>query len=252
MSDNVSTVPSVSSNGPVTPGSDNLASRLVGVIFSPQATFARIVARPAWIAALAVITITVSLITFAFLSTEAGQTAWLDQQVRQREAFGSPMNEEQYAQMEKIAPYVRYFGGGATLVFVPIVSMIMSGLLLAIFNALLGGSATFKQVASVVAHAGSVSLVQQAFLLPLNYFRESLSSATSLGLFVPFLDEANIVSRFLGTIDLFIIWWLIVLSIGLAVLFRRKTAPIFWSFMGVYVVIALVIALVMRGASGGA
>ena len=38
----------------------------------------------------------------------------------------------------------------------------------------------------------------------------------------------------------------------MGVLFRRKTAPIFWSFMGVYVVIALVIALVMRGASGGA
>ena len=69
---------------------------------------------------------------------------------------------------------------------------------------------------------------------------------------MPFLDESNILSRFLGTIDLFIVWWLIVLAIGLGVLYRRKTAPIFWSFMGVYVVIALVIALVMRGASGGA
>jgi hypothetical protein len=154
--------------------------------------------------------------------------------------------------MEKIAPYVGYIGGGSTLVFVPVVSMVLSGLLLAIFNALLGGSATFKQVASVVTHAGAVSIIQQLFILPLNYARESMSSATNLGLFVPFLDESNIISRFLGTIDLFIVWWLIVLAIGLGVLYRRKTAPIFWSFMGVYVVIALVIALVMRGASGGA
>jgi hypothetical protein len=94
--------------------------------------------------------------------------------------------------------------------------------------------------------------VQQIFIFPLNYARESMSSATNLGLLVPFLDEGNLLARFLGTIDLFIIWWLVVLSIGIGVLFRRKTAPIFWSFMGVYVVIALVIALVMRGASGGA
>ena len=250
MSDNVS---SAAPSAPVDAvGGDHLLARLVGVVFSPKATFTRIVARPRWLLALAVVTLVVSLGTLAFLSTETGQTAWLDQQVRQREAFGSPMNAEQYAQMEKVAPYVGYIGGGSTLVFVPVVTMVLSGLLLAIFNALLGGSATFKQVASVVSHAGAVSIIQQLFVLPLNYARESMSSATNLGLFVPFLDESNILSRFLGTIDLFIVWWLVVLAIGLGVLYRRKTAPIFWSFMGVYVVIALVIALVMRGASGGA
>ena len=233
-------------------GADHLLARLVGVIFSPQATFTRIVARPRWIGALAVVTVVVSLVTFAFLSTEAGQTAWLDQQVRQSEAFGRAVDAEQYSQLEKIAPMVGYIGGGTTLVMVPIISMVLSGILVAVFNALLGGSATFKQTAAVVAHAGAISLLQQLFIFPLNYARESMSSATNLGLFVPFLDESNILSRFLGTIDLFIVWWLIVLAIGLGVLHRRKTAPIFWSFMGVYVVIALVIALVMRGASGGA
>ena len=246
----------VSSGVPTAPvqttEADHLLARLIGVIFSPKATFTRIVARPRWIVALAVVTLVIGLATLAFLSTEAGQTAWLDQQVRQREAFGSPMTPDQYAQMEKIAPYVGYIGGGTTLIFVPIVTMVLSGLLLAIFNALLGGSASFKQVAAVMSHAGAVSIIQQLFILPLNYARESMSSATNLGLFVPFLDESNIVSRFLGTIDLFIVWWLVVLAIGLGVLYRRKTAPIFWSFMGVYVVIALVIALVMRGASGGA
>jgi hypothetical protein len=250
MSDNVSSGAPTAPIG--TAGADHLLARLIGVIFSPRETFTRIVARPRWIVALAVVTLVVALATLAFLSTEAGQTAWLDQQVRQREAFGSPMTAEQYAQTEKIAPYVGYIGGGTTLVFVPVVTMVLSGLLLAIFNALLGGSATFKQVASVMSHAGAVSIIQQLFILPLNYARESMSSATNLGLFVPFLDESNIVSRFLGTIDLFIVWWLVVLAIGLGVLYRRKTAPIFWSFMGVYVVIALVIALVMRGAAGGA
>jgi hypothetical protein len=250
MTDNVSsgslTAPTATSGG------DNLLARLVGVIFSPQATYARIVAQPRWLGALALVTVAISLITFLFLSTEAGQTAWLDQQVRQAENFGSPLDEKAYQGLESFAPNVRYVGAGFTLVIVPIMTVVIAGILLAIFNALLGGSASFKQVAAVLSHAGAVSLVQQLFIAPLNYARESMSSATNLGVFVPFLDESNIISRFLGTIDLFIVWWLIVVAIGLGVLYRRKTAPIFWSFMGVYVVIALVIALVMRGASGGA
>jgi len=36
-------------------------------------------------------------------------------------------------------------------------------------------------------------------------------------------------------------------SIGLAVLYKRKTAPIFWSFMAIYAVIALVGAALMKG-----
>ena len=251
MSDNVS--PGATTAPVEAAGADHLLARLIGVIFSPQATFARIVARPRWVGALAVVTLVISVATFAFLSTEVGQAAWLDQQVRQSEAFGSPMTAEVYSNMEKnVAPIVGYIGGGTVLVMVPVISMILAGILFAVFNAVLGGAATFKQAAAVVSHAGAVSVLQQLFIFPLNYARESLSSATNLGLFVPFLDESNIISRFLGTIDLFIVWWLIVLAIGLGVLYRRKTAPIFWSFMGVYVVIALVIALVMRGASGGA
>lgn len=250
MSDNAApATPSVPADAP---GSDHLLARLIGVIFSPQATFARIVARPRWVGALVVVTLVISLCTLGFLSTEPGQTAWLDQQVRQSEAFGQAMNAEQYAQMEKIVPFVGYIGGGTVLVMVPIITMVLAGILFAVFNAVLGGAATFKQTAAVISHAGAVSVLQQLFILPLNYARESMASATNLGVFVPFLDEGHIISRFLGTIDLFIVWWLIVLAIGLGVLYRRKTAPIFCSFMGVYVVIALVIALVMRGASGGA
>ena len=249
MSDNVSVGTSAP---PAATGGDNLITRLVGVIFSPKDTFGKIVARPRWVGALAVVTLVVATLSFAFLSTEVGQSAWLDQQVRQTEAFSGQVTEQQITQFESIAPKVAYFGGGFTLVLVPIFNLVLSGILLAVFNAILGGSASFKQVAAVLAHSGAVSILQQLFIFPLNYARESMSSATNLGLLVPFLDEGNLVARFLGTIDLFIIWWLLVLAIGLGVLYRRPTAPIFWSFMGVYVVIALVIALVMRGASGGA
>jgi hypothetical protein len=154
--------------------------------------------------------------------------------------------------MERMLPMMRYIVPGSQLVMMPLITMVVAGILFAVFNALLGGAASFKQVAAVVTHSGAVTLVQQLFVAPLNYARESMSSATNLGVFVPFLDEGHILARFLGTIDLFIVWWLLVLAMGLAVLYRRRTSPIFWSFMGIYVIIALVIAVAIRGASGGA
>jgi hypothetical protein len=69
--------------------------------------------------------------------------------------------------------------------------------------------------------------------------------------FLPFLEEGSLPARFLGMIDLFLVWWLVVMGIGLAVLYKRRTSPIVWSLLGTYVVIAGIIAGVMRLFSGG-
>ena len=80
----------------------------------------------------------------------------------------------------------------------------------------------------------AVTVVQQVFVTPLNFVRESMSSATNLSVFLPMLDESSFLAKFFGTIDLFLIWWVVVLSIGLGVLYRRKTGPI---AVGLFVVL---------------
>ena len=54
----------------------------------------------------------------------------------------------------------------------------------------------------------------------------------------------------LGSIDLFRIWWLVSLAIGLAVLYKRRTSPIAWGLLAVYGIIVLVIAAVRAAVSG--
>jgi hypothetical protein len=130
-------------------------------------------------------------------------------------------------------------------------TLITAGLLFAIFNAGLGGDASFKQVFSVVTHAGVVMLLQALLVMPLNYVRESTTSAFNLAVFLPMLDESSLAARFLGMIDLFLVWWVIVLAIGLAVLYRRRTGPVVTGLLIAYVVIAGGIALIMRAVAGG-
>ena len=86
--------------------------------------------------------------------------------------------------------------------------------------------------------------------MPLDYARETLSSPTNLAVFLPFLDESSFLARMLGSIDLFVIWWAINVSIGLAVLYRKRTGPIATTLIVIYVTIGLVIAAVKTALAG--
>jgi hypothetical protein len=230
-------------------GPKGLPARLAGVIFAPRAAYADVAARPRIFGAFAVVLGVIVIVTFAFLSTEVGQQASLDNQVRQMESFGRTVSDAQYAQMERIAPYSRYFAAAAQLIVTPFLALVVAGLAFAVFNAALGGEATFKQVFAIVVHSGVLLTLQALFTLPLAYARESLSGATTLAVFLPFLDENSFAARLLGSIDLFLIWWIVSLAIGLGVLYRRRTAPITTTLVVIYVTIGVIIAAI-KTASG--
>jgi hypothetical protein len=222
-----------------------LVQRLIGVLTAPRATFASIVAHPKFLGAMLVTTLVVALFAALPMTTEAGKQAALDQQVRQMESFGMQVNDEAYARMQQGIGIVPYTTGGAILVFSPIMAFVMAGILFAIFNAAMGGEASYKQVLAVLCHAGVISSLGQVFSGSLNYFRGAVTSATNLAVLLPMLDETSFVGRLAGMVDLFIIWWLTVLSIGLAVLYKRRTQPIAITLFGIYAVIALGVAAFM-------
>ncbi len=227
-----------------------LAARIAGVIFSPGDTFRAIVAQPRVLGVLVVTTIIMAGAVFAFLSTEVGQEASLDQQMQMMESFRINLPDEFYDQMEARAGRARYFAAGGILVTTPLICAAIAGIMLLIFNVVLGGDASFKQAMAVVAHSQVLVALQQLFILPLNYVRETMSSATTLSVFAPMLDEMSFLARLLGWIDLFWVWWIVNLAIGAAVLYKRKSAPIAWALLGVYLVFALIIAAALTAFAG--
>jgi hypothetical protein len=232
------------------PTGKSLPARLFGVLMSPRSAYAAIVAHPRWLGALAVVVFVSAAAVFTFMSTEVGQQAAIDMQVRQAESFGGTVSDAQYQRAERVAPYMRYIGAAGQFVSLPLVALVVAGIAFAVFNAALGGDATFKQTYAVVAHSGIVIAVQQLFILPLDYARETLSSPTNLAVFLPFLDESSFPARMLGSIDLFVIWWAINVSIGFAVLYRKRTGPIATTLLVIYVTIGLVIAAVKTALAG--
>jgi hypothetical protein len=228
----------------------SLPARMLGVLFSPRETFANVVQFPRWFGVMAV-----SLLVFAgvqawFLTTEVGRQAALDQQVAQMEGFGMTVSDEQYTAMKNQAKYTPVIQAVAILVFSPAFTAVLAGILFGVFSGALGGQGSFKQVFAILAHGSVLNLVQALVMTPVNYFRGTMSSATSLWVFFPMLEEGTFLANLLGALDLVIIWSVVLMSVGLSVLYRKKFGPIFVSLVVVYLLIAIAIAAV-KVALGG-
>jgi len=231
------------------PPGKSLLARVFGVFFSPRATYADVAARPRWFGVMAICVAIIGGSYYAFFSTEVGQQALLDQQTRVLESFGVKLNDVALERMEAGIDRAKYTTPISQVIGFPLVTAIFAGILLGIFNALLGGDASFKQVYAIIAHSGLIGALQTIFSVPIQYLQETMSSPTNLGIFAPFLEENSFMARLLGSLDLFQIWGLLSLAIGLGVLYKRKTAPIATTLFLVYFVIVAVIAAVRTALS---
>jgi hypothetical protein len=221
-----------------------LASRLAGVVLSPRTAYAAVAAHPRWFGALAVNALIYIGAQVTFLSTAVGQNAALDQQLSVMKTFGVNVTDQMVQQMQSQLAYAPYTTAASLLVFLPIICAGFAGLLLAVFTAILGGGATYRQVFAMVSHSMIIGAIQQVFSLPIMYGRADMTSPTKLSVFFPMLDEMGFFTYLLSALDLFIIWSTINVAIGVAVLYKRQTGPVAAVLLGIYAVIAVIIAAV--------
>jgi hypothetical protein len=236
--------------GPPTAPAKSLPARFLGILVAPRATYAEVAARPRWLGIFLTVFLVSAAASAALLSTEVGRNAVIEQQIASSRSFGRPMTQAEIERVERSAPYFVYITPALQLAGLSVIGLIVAGLSFAVFNAILGGDATFKQVFAVVCHSGVVLAALSLFTTPLAYVRESLSSATNLGVFLPFLDESSFLARMLGSIDLIFIWWMLSLAIGLGVLYRKRTGPIAITILAVYAAIAVIIAAIKTASTG--
>lgn len=223
-----------------------LVSRLLGVLFSPRETFAAVVARPRWLGAITVVCLLMGATQFALLSSDVGKQITLDQQVTAVEAFGVTISDEQYARMEQNMGTARYTGPISTIIFVPLITAISSGLLHVMFGLVGGGNGTYKQVYAISAHAGIIGALQLIFTTIMTLAIERASGA-NLAVFTPMLEDTSFAYKFLSYIDLFYVWSIFITAVGLSVLYKRRTAPMAMVLFGIYFTIAALIAYVVSG-----
>ena len=229
-----------------------VADRILGIIVSPRTTFEAIARSPRWMGILAITFLATMAASAIVLNTETGQLALLDQWERNAAAFGRALSDAEYATLAGASHQGTGYAALTALAIGPLLATALSTLFFFAFRASSPGTITFRQVLAVVAHAGVILALRQIVAAPVTYASETLTSPLTLGLFFRMLDEASPLARFFGIIDLFVVWWVFVLAIGMSVLYERPARRLAGVFVGAYVTLALVLTAAMAATGGTA
>lgn len=221
----------------------NTMSRLLGMLRSPRRTLADAIERPRPFQLAALIVLVSAVCSVGFLMTRVGRLAALDQQVRQLESLGAVVTNQTYANLRAWERYRPLISAGTILVGWPLMWAAAAAIIRAIGNRTQGVRATFVQVFTLLVHASSVFALRAVVATPINYARESLGGATSLGMIVPGLGAATFAGRLLGAVDIFVLWWVVLVAMGLGMLYQTRAILIARWLFGVYATGAAALAL---------
>ena len=204
---------------------------------------------PRWGGLLAVLTAASFAATAGFVATDVGQMALVDQWERTALAFGQQVDDARYAEMQRLSRYGVPYAAATAIARGPGAAAVLAGVLYGVFAAR-GRRAGFVQVLAVVAHAGVILVLRDIVAVPLNYIRESMASPVTLVQFLGVVDEASPIARFFALIDVFMLWWIVVLAIGLAALYQTRTRTVAAGLLAAYAGIAVLLAGTMAVLGG--
>jgi hypothetical protein len=103
---------------------------------------------------------------------------------------------------------------------------------------------TFVTALAIAVHATVVLALQQVVAAPFHYVNESLTSPTNLAGVLRVFNEGSVPARFFGTVDVFGLWWMWLLAVGLAAATGRPAWRYIWRLLAVYLGMAAIVAAV--------
>jgi hypothetical protein len=227
------------------PHSKSFPARILGVLFAPRATFSVIAGTPSWLGVLVASCLLAALSSAVVLETTVGRFALLDRWESTAIAFGLSIDDGRYATMRSASQYGSLYAAASAVLTGPVLAIVLSAVLFLSLRTPASAAVTYTQVLAVVAHASVILAVRQVVAAPLVYVRETLASPLTLRPIVPGVDTTSLPARFAGAIDLFVVWWIVVVALGISVLYRRPARRLAVRFLGVYLVIGAILAAAM-------
>ncbi len=182
--------------------------------------------RPRSAGVLATLTAVTFAATAGFLATDVGQVALVDQWERTALAFGRPVDDARYAEMQELSRYRVPYAAAVSVARGPVAAVAIAGVLYGLFRACVDVARASRQVLAVVAHAGVILALRDVVAAPLNYCVNRWPVRSRSSQFVGVLDEASPLARFFALFDVFVLWWIVVLAVGLAVLYRARARAV--------------------------
>ncbi len=219
--------------------------RIVGVFFSPKATFEDIVRKPSWVLPVVLLTLFSIGVTIV-INQRVDWRQFMSQQIEKNPRSANLSAEQKEQQIEggaKFTPIVTWvIGLCGPILFALVVALAMWGA----YNLLAGANTNFGTSFAITSHAALTGLVSSLLFILVLYLKPPGTVdmdnpvATNLAVLLPD-DSAKWLIALLKSIDVFTFWTLILLAIGFATtnpkkLKGSKAFMIAFSVWAVYVV----------------
>jgi len=219
--------------------------RIIGVFFSPKATFEDIVRKPSWVVPVVLLTLLSVGVSFA-INQRINWREFMTQQIEKSSQSANMSAEQKEQRIEggaKFSPMLTWtIGVCGPIIFTLVVALVMWGA----YNLLGGANTNFGTSFAITAHAALTGLVNSLLFILVLYLKPpgtvDLENpvATNLAAFLPD-DSAKWLMKLLNSIDIISFWTLILLAIGFAAtnpkkLRGSKAFTIAFSVWAIYVV----------------
>jgi hypothetical protein len=237
-------------NAPATPAPDpgpkpNPVQRIIGVIFSPDATMASIAKRPDWVVPLVIIVVLA-------LANGVLTASRIDFGAPAREAMAQNKNlsQEQIDRAERMSVGIGKVAKFIGPVIAVIIILIVAGALLLTVR-LFGGEGDFKQAFAVTCYGWIPNLLQGVVLTIIIFAKgatninpQSLATMVrSSPAFLVDMKTQPMAFALLSSLDLFTIWVVVLLVIGFAYVGRISKTKSAGAVVSLWVVTILLFKL---------
>lgn len=217
--------------------------RLLGVLLSPVKTFQSIAQRPTWIVALLVVTLVgvgFAMVTFPKVDWEAAVIAEID---KTNPDLSGSEREQAIAIGSKFAQIFPWIA----VVLGPLIGTLLIGGLMHGGMKIVGGEQPFKSTLSTVVYSGAPWLLSTLLTIPIALGRDEVpAEELEAGLLSSNLgalageDTSAMVKAALSSFDVFSIWNVLLLIVGLSIVGKRPRGSVAGVVIGLWLLWILI------------
>jgi len=211
-------------------------SKVINIFFEPRKVFESLKIKPTWLVpfiVVALLGIGFFYYTFPYMMDQQVERIQENEKIpeEQKERIIERMTEQDHPPIWQLA--LAPVGSLVALV-------VVAAVLFFVFNVLLGGDSTFRGVFSVYCYSSLIAIPSMIVKFPLIMMKENLNVQTSLALLLSANAKDTFLYSVFSSFDIFAIWQVILVSMGLGVMYKYTTKKTFTAVFVLWIIWILV------------
>lgn len=199
------------------------ASKILNIFFEPKKVFESLRIKPTWLIPF----IIVAIIGIGFFYSTYPYI--MQQQVEKIKDNEKIPDEQKQKIIETMTgkdhpPFWQLFIAPVSTL---VVLVIVAAVLFFVFNVLLGGDSTYRRVLSVYTYSSLIAIPEMIVKFPLIMVKKDVGVQTSLALLLSANAKDTFLYSILSSFDIFTIWQVILISLGMGVLYKYSAKKAF-------------------------